>query len=156
MVFRLDPAQLGIKQAELESDIWGLLLETGGDTTESLLILKDGTIKYFSSDGIEISHLELVNNIKKWCFEDLFGSASYLRPYCQKAVEFPLELRDYYRLYIFTYKGILTTENCTDNSGLQISNLDYSPGRYMHNLISCRRNQLPALVKSLKAGHNKE
>jgi hypothetical protein len=152
--FKLNPATLGIKQAELESDIWGLLFEVrSGDRIESLLALKDGTSDYFASDGYEISDLNLINNIKDYS-DSLFSSAQTVRPYCIDTHTFPVELAGHYRFYIFTFTGILTTENCVDENGINLESTHfYGSNRTFQKLISSRRDILPSLIKSIKAEH---
>lgn len=150
-VFALDPNQCGIQKDMLESDVWGLLLEQSSDIKESLLILKDGTIRYFSSDGFNISDLELIDNIKEYS-ERLYVLASKIRQQCTEANSFPLTAQGRVRLYIFTFDGILTAENEAGHSRNELMALSYI-GQDYYKLIYLRRDILPALIKSLKVEH---
>jgi hypothetical protein len=152
-IFDLDPGHLGLKEAALDSDIWGLLLEISGDAKESLLVLKDGTVKYFASDGFEISGLNLVNDITEYS-DGLYSLALTVRPYCIETLNFPVAFAGHYRLYIFTFSSILTTENCVDENGINLeASHFYLLDRTFRKLISSRRDILPSLIKSLKAEH---
>jgi len=124
-ILTLDPNSLGLRQNDCTSGIWGLMLERNrGSMLESMVVLKDGTIRMLTSQGRTFVGLEQYSEIADLA-KRLFSMAAEMKPLCTKMTEYPYPKAGCVRLYVLTFDGVFSAETYAQHSRDALSPIFY-------------------------------
>jgi hypothetical protein len=115
-VLTLDPSQIGVKPSP-SSRIWGLLMETGySDAVATLVMLADGTVSLYLSNGGGIIGAGQHEGPRKAC-ESLLAAAPQFFGYARQSTDFPLPQEGRVRFHFLTFDGVFASEASEQDLG---------------------------------------
>ena len=136
-LLKLDPKAVGISESP-ERPVYAYLLEMGyPQAVATLVIVGDGTVSLYFSNGGGMIGLGEDEAVKKAAGELLDG-VRYFLPHCLATTEFPLPKKGNARFYLLTFGGTRTAEALED---------DLVHGRLPLSPLFLKSHQVIALVR---------
>ncbi|MDH5181699.1 MAG: hypothetical protein OEZ39_17005 [Gammaproteobacteria bacterium] len=105
-IFHLDPADIGLAEADFGHPVWGMVMETGySDFSYTLLVLAEGTVSLYLSNGGGIIGGGEHDSVREVAGHFLSAAQAFYT-HAKPVTDFPVPADGEVRFYFLTYNGV--------------------------------------------------